>query len=546
MRGDAVSRESSHELVSGNCRLPERLLCRAAILAYIAVFMLAGGRQVFADDAAKAVGDHLVADSAPGIETYIVQPGDTLYSISKRYHTSPRVLRALNSLVDSDVLIHGQRLLAPRLNDSLVRSYTVKPADTLYRIARRYGASVAELRSLNGIASDNRIILGQTILLPHVCQLCDIREDFAFGITAFADQDNAAMIGGQTEILGVNWVKLEVSWAAIEPTEGQFAFSALDATIDALDSNGVRILLNVFDAPNWTRSSHHATLSKALRMNTGPPEDPDDFGNFMSVLSNRYAGVVDAYEIWRAPNLLKYWTAPVYDQAPQTLPDGDFALPDRIDIGAIHYLKLLRLAYEAIKTADSEALVITAGLAPVGFTDYYNSIETGTFLQNLLRAGAAEYSDGIGAIFGASAVPPKHFCCQQPAGVDSHYESYFQYFREILYLYDHILTRNNATHLPIYVTQVGWGTNEGANLAIPAAGLEWLRYTDEVEQATYVRQAYDLATTLQYIRGMFLYNLNGCAVGDQEGCFFSLVDADAVERPAFEAYRNVLMSAAGA
>ena len=276
MRGDAVSRANSHKMVSGKCRLPERFLRRAAALAFIAVFMLACGSQVFADDAAKAVGDQLIADTAPGFETYIVQPGDTLYSISKRYHTSPRVLRSLNSLVDSDVLIHGQRLHVPRLNDSLVWSYTVKPADTLYRIARRYGASVAELRSLNGIASDNRIILGQTILLPQYVNSA-MRDDFAFGITAFADQDNAAMIGGQTEILGVNWVKLEVSWAAIEPAEGQYAFSALDATIEELDKVGVQILLNVFDAPHWTRSSHHATLSKALRMNTGPSGRPGRF-----------------------------------------------------------------------------------------------------------------------------------------------------------------------------------------------------------------------------------------------------------------------------
>ena len=99
MRGDAVSRANSHKMVSGKCQLPERFLRRAAALAFIAVFMLACGSQVFADDAAKAVGDQLIADTAPGIETYIVQPGDTLYSISKRYHTSPRVLRSLNSLV---------------------------------------------------------------------------------------------------------------------------------------------------------------------------------------------------------------------------------------------------------------------------------------------------------------------------------------------------------------------------------------------------------------------------------------------------------------
>ncbi len=545
MRGVAVSRPSIHELVSCNCRLAERLLRDAAALAIIALLMFARLGQVAADDAAKYIGGDSAAYSAPGIETYIVQPHDTLYSIGKRYNISPRVLRALNGLTDADLLAQGQALLVPKLNDNLVLSYEVKTDDTLYRIARRFGSSAAELRSLNGIGSDNRIMLGQTLLLPKRVNSTQ-REDFAFGIAAFAAQESAAAIGHQTARLGVNWVKLEVSWAAIEPVEGQFEFAALDATIEELDKIGIRILLNIHDAPGWTRRSYQARLSRTLRMNTGPPEDPDEFGDFMSVLAHRYAGVVDAYEIWKAPNILKYWNAPVFDQPPRALPGGDFALPDRIDIGAAQYLEYLRAAFDAIKSADSAALVITGGLAPVGFTDHYNSIETGTFLQNMLLAGATEYSDGIGAIFGASAVPPRLFCCQQPAGIDSHYESYFQYFREILYLYDHILTRNGASHMPIYVTQVGWGTTDGANLAIPAEGLEWLQYTDEAEQAAYVTHAYELATSLTYIKGMFLYNLNGCAVGDQEGCFFSLFDANGVERPAFEAFRLLRKQAARA
>ena len=38
---------------------------------------------------------------------------------------------------------------------------------------------------------------------------------------------------------------------------------------------------------------------------------------------------------------------------------------------------------------------------------------------------------------------------------------------------------------------------------------------------------------------MFLYNLNGCAVGDEEACFFSLEDADGQMRPVFAAYQSV-------
>ena len=51
--------------------------------------------------------------------------------------------------------------------------------------------------------------------------------------------------------------------------------------------------------------------------------------------------------------------------------------------------------------------------------------------------------------------------------------------------------------MPIYVTQMGWGTTDGSNLAVPARGLEWLHYTDENEQALLCHaQAFELVQSL--------------------------------------------------
>ena len=237
----------------------------------------------------------------------------------------------------------------------------------------------------------------------------------------------------------------------------------------------------------------------------------------------------------------------VYDRPPPDVgPKGEFGLPDRIAIGASYYLDLLEIANASVKSIDRDALVITGGLAPVGFSDNYNAIETGAFLRDMLREGAAEFSDGIGAIYGASAVPPTMVCCEQPPGVDSHYESYLHYFRDIIHLYQHFLRQSDLGEFPVFVTQVGWGTTDGANLAIPSRGLEWLKYTDLQEQADYVVQAFELVTEFENVAGMFLYNLNGCAAGDQEACFFSLIDADGSQRPAFAAYENLSKSALSA
>ncbi len=511
-------------------RLQELIIRTCLGMAIAMVFGLAAEARM--EDPGSGFKDPVTGELAVSIERYTVRPNDTLYAIAKRFNTSVRALQSLNGLRGAHLLFAGDALLLPRLDKTEFVAYLVKPGDSLFQIARRFDTTVEALQSLNGIGDRNHILSGQTILLPQ----SRIMRDFAYGITLFPDLESTPDILRWVKELGVNWAKIEVNWADLEPTATDFAFDSLDALIAGLDQLGIQILLNVYGAPQWSRSSYTRQLNSLLRANSGPPENLETFATFMSVLAGRYAGIIDAYEIWKSPNLLKYWTAPVYEQLPTMGASGDYGFPDKIKIGAAYYVDLLKIAYEAIKSVDSGALVITAGLAPVGFTDNYNAVETGEFLGDMIREGATDYSDGIGALFGASAVPPTLFCCEQPPGVDTHYESHLQYFTEILYLYRDILSRKASDDIPIYITQVGWGTTEGSNLAIPASGLEWLRYTDQGEQALYVAQAYDIAYRLNYIEGMFLYNLNGCAVGDSEACFFSLVDAAGVDRPALQSF----------
>ena len=184
------------------------------------------------------------ATGRPGSNnSYRFTAGETLYRIAKRYNTEIPVLRGLNTLAESDFVFEGQALFVPRLDDTRVSSYQVESGDTLFRIARRIGTSVSTLRSLNGIGVDGRILAGQTLLLP-ITSGGRPRSEFAFGLTLYADQSGVDEATGQVARLGVNWVKLEVSWASIEPEQDQFEFAALDETIAALNALGVGILLN--------------------------------------------------------------------------------------------------------------------------------------------------------------------------------------------------------------------------------------------------------------------------------------------------------------
>ncbi len=107
--------------------------------------------------------------------TYKVKPGDTMYSIAKRYGIDVKKLASANALSDPSALKAGTELKIPVTPVPTPRpvtppagasTYTVKPGDTLSSIARRHGTSPGELQKLNRLPNPNQIKVGMTIVVP--------------------------------------------------------------------------------------------------------------------------------------------------------------------------------------------------------------------------------------------------------------------------------------------------------------------------------------------------------------------------------------------
>ncbi|MCM1045610.1 MAG: LysM peptidoglycan-binding domain-containing protein [Candidatus Gastranaerophilales bacterium] len=101
---------------------------------------------------------------APGVITYTVQSGDTLWLLARRFGTTVEAIRSLNGLT-SDVLNIGQVLKIPQETGSGYFEYTVQAGDTLWLLARRFGTTVEAIRSLNGLTSDV-LNIGQVLKIP--------------------------------------------------------------------------------------------------------------------------------------------------------------------------------------------------------------------------------------------------------------------------------------------------------------------------------------------------------------------------------------------
>ena len=125
------------------------------------------------------------ASAAAVAVPYTVRPGDTLYSIAKRYGTTTVDLVARNALINEAQIRAGQIILVPvgsptngasdgssfatlepQAGRSVSFAYTVVSGDTLNAIARRYGTSAEALAAANSMANPNLIYVGQTIAVP--------------------------------------------------------------------------------------------------------------------------------------------------------------------------------------------------------------------------------------------------------------------------------------------------------------------------------------------------------------------------------------------
>ncbi len=97
----------------------------------------------------------------PSSGTYVVQWGDTVYSIARRSGVGVNdVLAANPGIYDARYIYAGQVLNVP----SAPSYYTVQRGDTLRIIANMYGTSVYTLQSLNPqIYNANWIYAGQAI-----------------------------------------------------------------------------------------------------------------------------------------------------------------------------------------------------------------------------------------------------------------------------------------------------------------------------------------------------------------------------------------------
>lgn len=115
-----------------------------------------------------SVGQKLVIPSisvSPEVsDTYIVQKGDSLWSIANKFNMTVSELKNLNNLTNN-LLSIGQVLKIKDSSNNGKKTYTVQKGDSLWVIANKYGITTEELKSYNNLTS-NLLSIGQVLKIP--------------------------------------------------------------------------------------------------------------------------------------------------------------------------------------------------------------------------------------------------------------------------------------------------------------------------------------------------------------------------------------------
>lgn len=132
---------------------------------------------------AKIEKDNEAKKTASGSRYHLVQSGDSLSTIAKKYNTSVSTLKRMNNLRSGRIIRAGTRLAVPGgapvdegrqpagQNSSRLKKsksvHVVRKGDTLGDIADRYRISMRELQDHNRIRNPSAIAVGTRLQIPH-------------------------------------------------------------------------------------------------------------------------------------------------------------------------------------------------------------------------------------------------------------------------------------------------------------------------------------------------------------------------------------------
>jgi hypothetical protein len=250
-----------------------------------------------------------------------------------------------------------------------------------------------------------------------------------FGIDpqgTLTDEDARYMKAG-----GIETVRWPLPWLAIQPTaKGGYNWAAFDPVVEVAARHGLEVLPFIYGTPAWI-------ARKYTTLPVNSPRAKQAWAAFLEAAVKRYG---PGGEFWaqHAPGVqyVPEIARPVPIRSWQVWNEANFfyfaypASPQR-------FVKLLKVSTPAIKRVDPGAKVILSGLFGEPPQKGAKGMPAARFLETVYRTpGIKRYFDGVAL----------HPYAAFPEDLEEMVEAL------------HEVTLDNHDRVPLYVTEMGWGS----------------------------------------------------------------------------------------
>ena len=336
----------------------------------------------------------------------------------------------------------------------------------------------------------------------------------AFGINLFLEQEPDPTVVERTFSLldeaGIRFVRQQFVWEDIEiHAKGDFndrrnnpdgisSWDKYDHIVDTSVRHDVEIIGRIDNPPAWSRAIGDEGGS------TSPPDNFDDYGDFVAAVVKRYEGRVRYFQLWNEPNARNEWHSNIDPEA---------------------FTQLLCTGYRAAKRANPDAIILAPPLSPTNQVqqDFLNDL---IFLQRMYDAGAADCFDILSAQgYGLRSSPTDRRL--QPSRINF---NYFLYTRDLM-------VANGDEAIPLWISETGWNN---LPVGMVPVGQETFGQVTLDQQAQYAVELYQRARAEWPWAGVLNYWFlrRPSAELDQQYYYFRIMEPDFTPLPAWNALSN--------
>ncbi|MCT7972271.1 GH39 family glycosyl hydrolase [Laspinema olomoucense] len=200
-----------------------------------------------------------------------------------------------------------------------------------------------------------------------------------------------------------------VDWFALEPRKGEWNFEILDKSLELAEKHQVEPLMYLGFSPRWA-SQRPDEPSAFGPGKAAPPQNIEDWRNYVRTVATRYKGRIHYYELWNEPNGYKrFYTGTISEM-----------------------LELCREAYQILKEVDPTITVVSPSA-----TGDWGSSPGVEWLDEFLSQGGGDYADVIGYHFYVMPGPPENMV-------------------PLIQKVKAVMAKHGQNHKPLWNTECSW------------------------------------------------------------------------------------------